>query len=100
MGGTVIFRSRVTLIEGTTPAVVFTDVLPAGLSYVAHQIAVGNLGMVLDQDAGLRRIHRAQDGLQAIGREVNLGVRPPRHRGDPRARVSPTTAGGARQWRH
>ncbi len=71
VGGTVTFRNRVTLIEGTTPAVVFTDVLPAGLSYVSHQVAVGNLGMVLGNPAYDTRLGAGQTVTFDLGTVSN-----------------------------
>lgn len=36
---------RVDVIEGTTPALQVTDILPAGLTYLSHTISFGNMGM-------------------------------------------------------
>ncbi len=47
IGATVLFTSRLSLIEGVTPSMIFTDVLPAGLTYVSHTIAVGHVGMTI-----------------------------------------------------
>ena len=47
VGTTVLFTTKVFLIEGVTPSMVFTDVLPPGLTYVSHTIAVGNVGMTI-----------------------------------------------------
>ncbi len=51
VGEVVSFRHRIHLIEGTTPALSFTDVMPPGMTYVAHTIAVGSLGMTLGNPA-------------------------------------------------
>ena len=47
IGGTVLFTNKLSIIEGVTPSVVFTDVLPPGLTYVSHTIAVGHVGMTI-----------------------------------------------------
>lgn len=73
VGGTVTFRLRVTVIEGTTPAVIVTDVLPAGLSYVSHQIAVGNLGMVFGNAAYDTRLGTGQTVQFSLGDVTNPG---------------------------
>lgn len=73
VGGTVTFRLRVTVIEGTTPAVTVTDVLPAGLTYVSHQIAVGNLGMVFGNPAYDTRLGAGQTVQFNLGDVTNPG---------------------------
>lgn len=45
IGDMVTYQLRIDLIQGTTNALVVTDVLPAGLEYVSHAISVGNIGM-------------------------------------------------------
>ena len=45
IGQTLVYTLKVALIQGSTPAVIVTDVLPAGLSYVSHSISVGNVGI-------------------------------------------------------
>jgi len=47
IGETVTYTLKVSVIEGVTPSVVVTDVLPVGLSYVSHTISVGHSGMTL-----------------------------------------------------
>jgi hypothetical protein len=54
------------LIEGTTPAVIVTDVLPAGPSHVSHQIAAAQPRMVLGNPAYDTRLGTAR-------RQPNLG---------------------------
>ena len=45
IGEDVEFTIRISLIEGTTPALKLYDTLPDGLSYVGHQINAGHLGI-------------------------------------------------------
>ncbi len=47
VGDTVTYQIKVNLIQGTTPDLVFTDVLPAGLTYVSHTITTGNQGITV-----------------------------------------------------
>jgi uncharacterized repeat protein (TIGR01451 family)/fimbrial isopeptide formation D2 family protein len=47
IGATVTFTSRIGVIEGITPQVIFSDVFPAGLTPVSWSIAVGNVNMTL-----------------------------------------------------
>lgn len=67
IGETVTYTLKVSVIEGVTPNVVVTDVLPTGLSYVSHTISVGQLGMTLG--------NAAYDIRQGAGQTVqfNLG---------------------------
>lgn len=60
VGQAVVFTHRVGVIEGTTAAVVFTDVLPPGLAYVSHAITVGNLGLVIGNPAYDTRLGAGQ----------------------------------------
>jgi uncharacterized repeat protein (TIGR01451 family)/fimbrial isopeptide formation D2 family protein len=60
VGGTVTFTNRVALIEGVTPSVVFTDVLPPGLTYVSHTISVGHVGMTIANPFYATRIGTGQ----------------------------------------
>ena len=39
------YRIRIHLIEGTTPTLRFTDIIPAGTTYERHNIEIGNAGM-------------------------------------------------------
>lgn len=73
VGADVLFTIRVDLIEGTTPAVIVTDVLPAGLSYVGHSIAVGNLGMVFGNPGYGNRLGSGQTVAFDLGSVVNPG---------------------------
>ena len=66
-----LFTTRVDLIEGTTPNVVVTDVLPAGFTYVGHSIAVGNLGMVFGNPAYGNRLGSGQTVAFDLGTIVN-----------------------------
>jgi fimbrial isopeptide formation D2 family protein/uncharacterized repeat protein (TIGR01451 family) len=45
IGEEVTFTIRILVQEGTTPALVVTDVLPVGLTYTGHSISAGNAGM-------------------------------------------------------
>lgn len=47
IGETVTYTIKVSVIEGVTPSVVVTDILPAGLTYVNHAITLGHVGMAL-----------------------------------------------------
>lgn len=47
IGELVTYTLKVSVIEGVTPSVIVTDVLPAGLTYVSHTISVGNAPMTL-----------------------------------------------------
>src|SRR4029079_19057483 len=44
---TLTYEIKINLIQGTTPDLVFTDVLPTGLSYVSHTITTGNQGIAV-----------------------------------------------------
>ena len=71
IGATVLFTTRVDLIEGTTPNVVVTDVLPAGFTYVSHSIAVGHLGMVFGNPGYDNRLGSGQTVAFDLGTIVN-----------------------------
>ena len=73
VGATVVFSNRIDLIEGVTPNVVVTDVLPAGMSYVSHSIAVGNLGMVFGNPGYDTRLGSGQTVTFDLGSIVNPG---------------------------
>lgn len=45
VGENVVYTIRVDIIEGVTQNVSVTDILPDGLSYVSHNIAVGHIGI-------------------------------------------------------
>ncbi len=60
VGATVLYTTRVALIEGVIPSVVFSDVLPPGLTYVSHTIAVGNIGMTIANPAYNTRLGSGQ----------------------------------------
>ncbi len=60
VGTLVTFTHRVDVIQGTTPSLVFTDVLPAGLTFVSQAITVGNQGMTLGNSTYNTRLGTGQ----------------------------------------
>ncbi len=60
IGATVLFTNKVSLIEGVTPSMSFTDVLPPGLTYVSHTIAVGHVGMTISNPTYNTRLGAGQ----------------------------------------
>ena len=73
IGQTVTYRLRLDMIEGTLPNVVLTDVLPAGLTYVSHSIAFGNMGMVATNPSYNTRLGSGQTVQFQFGDIVNPG---------------------------
>ncbi|OQX24902.1 MAG: hypothetical protein BWK80_18415, partial [Desulfobacteraceae bacterium IS3] len=51
VGETLTYAIRIAFMEGRIPAVRFHDSLPSGLTYVAHQIVVGNMGIRIGNPA-------------------------------------------------
>ena len=60
VGETVTYAITMNLIQGTTPSLVFTDVLPAGLSYVSHTIVAGNQGITVSNSNYAQRLGSGQ----------------------------------------
>ncbi len=60
IGETLVYTLTVSLIEGNTPSLVVTDVLPAGLSYVSHTIDVGHVGITPSEADYLDRLGSGQ----------------------------------------
>ena len=60
VGETVTYRLLIGLIEGTTPRLVLTDVLPAGATYVSHAILAGHLGMTFGNPTYATRLGTGQ----------------------------------------
>ncbi len=60
IGELLTYSIKVSLIQGSTPAVVVEDVLPAGLSYVSHAITFGHLGIAPANAAYATRLGTGQ----------------------------------------
>ncbi len=73
IGQTVTYRVRLDVIEGTLPALILTDVLPAGLTYVSHVISFGNMGMVATNPTYNTRLGSGQTVQFNFGDLINPG---------------------------
>ena len=71
VGETATYEITVHLIQGTTPNVVVTDVLPAGLSYVSHSIIAGNTGFTVSNPNYAQRLGSGQTVSFDFGNVVN-----------------------------
>jgi len=77
IGETVTYTVRVSVIEGVTPNVIVTDVLPAGLTYVSHAINLGHIGMTLGNAAYNTRLGSGQTvqfNLGNVGNPTNAST--------------------------
>lgn len=74
IGEAVTYTIRIDLIEGTTPSLVVTDILPAGVTYVGHSIAFGNTDMTAANPAYATRLGAGQTVQFDFGDLVNPGA--------------------------
>ncbi len=73
VGQNVSYNIRVSVVEGTTPGMIVTDVLPAGLTYVSHSIAFGNLGMTAGNASYNTRLGSGQTVQFNFGNVIDPG---------------------------
>jgi len=71
IGETVTYTLKVSVIEGVTPSVVVSDILPAGLTYVSHNISLGHVGMSLGNAGYATREGTGQTVQFTLGNVVN-----------------------------
>lgn len=71
IGEEVLYTIRIDVIEGTIPNLVFTDVLPNGLTYTSHTIAFGHISMVPSNPAYNTRLGTGQTVQFQFGDLVN-----------------------------
>jgi uncharacterized repeat protein (TIGR01451 family)/fimbrial isopeptide formation D2 family protein len=71
LGETVAYTIRVSVNEGVTSNVVVTDSLPAGLTYVAHSINLGNMGITFGNAAYATRLGTGQTVQFNLGNVSN-----------------------------
>lgn len=71
IGDEVQYTIRIDVIEGTIPNLVLTDVLPAGLTYTAHTIAFGHMGMTVSNPTYNTRLGTGQTVQFQFGDVVN-----------------------------
>ena len=71
IGQDVTYTVRIDLIEGLTPSLLFSDVLPAGLTYRSHSISVGHLGLTIGNPTYNTRIGSGQTVQFDLGNVSN-----------------------------
>ncbi|MCX8070846.1 MAG: isopeptide-forming domain-containing fimbrial protein [Candidatus Binatia bacterium] len=71
IGEEVVYTIRISLIEGTTPSLVLTDILPVGLTYTGHTISFGHMGMVATNPTYNTRLGSGQTVQFQFGDVVN-----------------------------
>ncbi len=68
------FALRVDVIQGTTPSLVVTDILPVGVTYVSHTISAGNMSMVFGNAAYMTRLGSGQTVRFDFGDVANANL--------------------------
>jgi fimbrial isopeptide formation D2 family protein/uncharacterized repeat protein (TIGR01451 family) len=68
------FAIRVDIIQGTTPDLVVTDILPVGLTYVSHAITAGNMSMVFGNAGYATRLGAGQTVRFDFGDVANTNL--------------------------
>ena len=71
IGQDVTYTVRIDLIEGLTPSLFFSDLLPAGLTYRSHTISVGHLGLTIGNPSYHTRIGSGQTVQFDLGNVSN-----------------------------
>lgn len=73
IGEDVTYTIRVDFIEGTTPSLNLTDILPAGLTYQSHMISLGNGGISFSNASYNTRLGAGQTVRFNFGNILNPG---------------------------